>query len=653
MSRFKPPYATTADLTSAVVQERDVAYDTTLDRLLVGDGVLPAGKPLAFYSDVTGLQTSSITAVTFSSGDATPSVLSHGKFITAGTTPITNFDDGVEGQTISIYRGASDIVITDNATIDPIIAGNLTLSTARPSATFRLASGVWKQVEEAGAVSAAMAPVVQAATTDEAAELLIGDVTLEGGSVFRVGASGDLQIADAAAGVGVWDGIGYFNAGTMTADALCYGANGVAHLSYGTRGIACGVVAQAFCDGTWGPGASSEAGVVAIFSDGTTERGGVVFGGGFHARATTTAGAVMRGIEVDTIATANVASKICLQLASPNADTGSITGTREINGTVVTIADSTAIDVRAVQAGSGWAWALCTIKQTSGAVPVTAGLWVSGGYSVPTGLDWRYQAFSGGYWAQVANNVALGALNSGGSIQALLKLNASDVLELAGGGVKIDPSSTYTDLKLQTGNAVGRLTGRYNMEGSFHDTIALSANFKWDTAAIDSSVNGTAMLVVKAANSGAGTVEFWAGAVNTAPTRVALFTTSGLDCGAAIKSSSASAGVGYTTGAGGAVTQATDKSTGVTLNKVCGAITLNNATLNAGDEISFTLTNSAIAATDVVVACIKSGATAGAYSVTVDAVADGSCRVSLTNLSAGNLGEAVILNYAVVKATAA
>lgn len=110
--------------------------------------------------------------------------------------------------------------------------------------------------------------------------------------------------------------------------------------------------------------------------------------------------------------------------------------------------------------------------------------------------------------------------------------------------------------------------------------------------------------------------------------------------------------LGYATGAGGAVTQSTDKTTGVTLNKICGAITTNNATLNAGVEVSFTLTNSTIAATDVVVASIKSGATAGAYALTVDAVAAGSCRISLSNQSAGNLGEAIVINFAVVKAVA-
>ena len=108
--------------------------------------------------------------------------------------------------------------------------------------------------------------------------------------------------------------------------------------------------------------------------------------------------------------------------------------------------------------------------------------------------------------------------------------------------------------------------------------------------------------------------------------------------------------VGYGTGTGGTVTQATDKSTGVTLNKRCGQITMNNASLSAAAEVSFTLTNSVIAATDVVMICIGSGATAGAYNVQCDAVAAGSCRISIGNMSSGSLGEAIVLNFVVIKA---
>ena len=111
--------------------------------------------------------------------------------------------------------------------------------------------------------------------------------------------------------------------------------------------------------------------------------------------------------------------------------------------------------------------------------------------------------------------------------------------------------------------------------------------------------------------------------------------------------------VGYSTGTGGTVTQGTSKSTGVTLDKRCGQITMNNAALAAAAEVSFTLTNSVIAATDVVMVSIASGATAGAYSVQCDATAAGSCRISVGNRSTGSLSEAIVLNFVVIKSVAA
>jgi hypothetical protein len=115
---------------------------------------------------------------------------------------------------------------------------------------------------------------------------------------------------------------------------------------------------------------------------------------------------------------------------------------------------------------------------------------------------------------------------------------------------------------------------------------------------------------------------------------------------------SVSGGIGYAGGAGGAVTQATSKSTGVTLNRICGQITLHNAALAPTTSVGFTVTNSAIAATDTVVVTIASGATADSYTVTVDATAAGSCRISLRNYTAGSLGEALVLNFTVIKGSA-
>jgi hypothetical protein len=95
------------------------------------------------------------------------------------------------------------------------------------------------------------------------------------------------------------------------------------------------------------------------------------------------------------------------------------------------------------------------------------------------------------------------------------------------------------------------------------------------------------------------------------------------------------------------------KTYGVTLNKPSGQITTTAAALGAAAETSFTLTNSTIAATDVVYVCIASGATAGAYNVQVDAVAAGSCQISISNLSAGTLSQSLVLNFVVIKSVAA
>ena len=106
--------------------------------------------------------------------------------------------------------------------------------------------------------------------------------------------------------------------------------------------------------------------------------------------------------------------------------------------------------------------------------------------------------------------------------------------------------------------------------------------------------------------------------------------------------------LGYTAEASGTVTQATDKSTGVTLNKSAGQITLNNASLANVTNVSFTLTNSTISAKDVVVLSVSSGATAGAYNCWISSKATGSCVITIRNLSGGSLSEAFVLNFAVI-----
>ncbi len=113
---------------------------------------------------------------------------------------------------------------------------------------------------------------------------------------------------------------------------------------------------------------------------------------------------------------------------------------------------------------------------------------------------------------------------------------------------------------------------------------------------------------------------------------------------------------GYTTGAGGTITQLTSRTTGVTLNQVCGEITLVAGTLAGHEADEFTLTNSEIAASDVVIVNIKSGAAAGTrkyYTVGVTSVSAGSCTISIgnhDNVSVPTAGtDTLVLSFAVIK----
>ena len=102
-----------------------------------------------------------------------------------------------------------------------------------------------------------------------------------------------------------------------------------------------------------------------------------------------------------------------------------------------------------------------------------------------------------------------------------------------------------------------------------------------------------------------------------------------------------------------AVTQGTSITTGVTCNAYSGVITTVSQTVAGGAEAEFTVTNSKVAATDVVVACIKTHTSAGEFIVGVSAVAAGSFKLRLTNLHASTAGnDVLVINFIVLKATA-
>ncbi len=116
---------------------------------------------------------------------------------------------------------------------------------------------------------------------------------------------------------------------------------------------------------------------------------------------------------------------------------------------------------------------------------------------------------------------------------------------------------------------------------------------------------------------------------------------------------SATVAWGYGTGAGGIVTQASNKTTAVVLSKPTGQIVTNSAELLPGAEAAFTVTNSLVAATDVPLIAIGAGGATGKYLAVVSAVAAGSFDITLSNASAVSLTEAVTVNFAILKGVAA
>jgi hypothetical protein len=106
-------------------------------------------------------------------------------------------------------------------------------------------------------------------------------------------------------------------------------------------------------------------------------------------------------------------------------------------------------------------------------------------------------------------------------------------------------------------------------------------------------------------------------------------------------------GVGFATGSGGTVTQASSRTTGVTINKKCGAITL-YSTAGTSAYTSFTVTNSLVTANDVIVVNQQSGT--NTYLVFVTAVAAGSFRITFSAVS-GTATDAPVFNFAVIEGT--
>jgi hypothetical protein len=284
-------------------------------------------------------------------------------------------------------------------------------------------------------------------------------------------------------------------------------------------------------------------------------------------------------------------------------------------------------------------------------------------------------AFTG--TTSVAGNVVIGSNFSNATAKLQVIDNNASTLLITGEVAEFAHNwNGYAQIHMRNAsagsNASGDIVVTADTGDDFNNFIDMGINSSGYTQPTFWTINqaldaylyaGSQNLAIGVANTGKS-VSIFTGGTLAANERVRI--TQGLSVGtttdpgaggilatSSIKSSSPSAGLGYAAGAGGAVTQLTSKATAVTLNAICGQITMVNSALAAAAEVSFVLNNSYIEANDVVVVNIKSGGTATAYLVSVTAVSAGSCTINISNASAASLSEALVLGFAVIKAVIA
>jgi hypothetical protein len=276
--------------------------------------------------------------------------------------------------------------------------------------------------------------------------------------------------------------------------------------------------------------------------------------------------------------------------------------------------------------------------------------------------DWYYMG------AGVANaGLNIGAWSGavtyrdGGSYRADGEGNSYGVFmvyaELGQGYAQIDgPAQVWGAIKGQVkgvGTTNGSSTGLYSSNGFSTDgnvkALGNFSEFGPQTGALDG--------VVRFYNTNSRSDLFFyqsgtlRGFCSTVGTTMAIGSQTGqtdLYAVAAVVCSVKSTGFGYVTGVGGAVTQATSRTTGVTLNKVCGQVTLFSAAGTATWQ-TFTVTNSNVAATDVIRLNQASGT--DKYMLHVTKVQAGSFDISFAT-TGGTTTEQPVFNFSVMKASA-
>ncbi len=218
------------------------------------------------------------------------------------------------------------------------------------------------------------------------------------------------------------------------------------------------------------------------------------------------------------------------------------------------------------------------------------------------------------------------------------------------GGTGSLANTLQADLQVANGRTLTISTGGALVIGSGATVSVSGATFTGSFSLSNVTIFGGTASLSSLTVSGAsvlGTVSISSlsvsGTESVSASRIVTATVSGT-----LLATSPTAGIGYGAGSGSTSTQLTNKSTAVTLNGLTGQITLNSFSMSSAATASFTLTNSAIAATDVII----TNANSASYSARATTGGTGTSLFTIKNESAVTASDSPVISFSILRGSA-